>query len=248
MTIRKFNRRLAGSFEHILPLDKNSTLIATLEGSTILDIDKYKQNTHLTHERFKSYIRKIELTRDGIKVVNGGNKHIEISINQTIPEFSYNQNSIRFCFSSNCFEDVELTKYQFTLSGFENTWSAWTSATQKEYTNLPAGRYKFQIRALNSFDQQSKEDSYEFVILPPWYKSTLAYLIYLVLITIVLFGGYKYIVHRFNLQKQKLELKKERELRKLNKKHLEAQIKNENEILKLSNEKLLANLANLEQQ
>lgn len=248
MTIRKFNRRLAGSFEHILPLDKNNTLIATLEGSAIFDIDKYKQNTRLNHERFKSYIRKIELTRDGIKVVNGGNKHIESPTNQTIPKFSYNQNSIRFSFSSNCFEDVELTKYQFTLSGFENTWSPWTSATQKEYTNLPAGRYKFQIRALNSFDQQSKEDTYEFVILPPWYKSTFAYLIYLILIALVLFGGYKYIVHRFNLQKQKLELKKERELRKLNKKHLEEQIKNENEILKLSNEKLLANLANLEQQ
>lgn len=248
MTIRKFNRRLAGSFEHILPLNHNSTLIATLDGSAIFDIDKFKQNTHLNHERFKSYIRKIELTRDGIKVVNGGNKHIESPINQTIPKFSYNQNSIRFSFSSNCFEDVELTKYQFTLSGFENSWSPWTSATQKEYTNLPAGRYKFQIQALNSFDQQSKEDSYEFVILPPWYKSTFAYLIYLILIALVLFGGYKYIVHRFNLQKQKLELKKERELRKLNKKHLEEQIKNENEILKLSNEKLLANLANLEQQ
>lgn len=248
ITIRKFNKRLAGSFEHILPLNKNTTLIATLEGFAFFDKEKYNRNIILNNKLFKAFIRKIELTRDSFVVINAGEPFIEGQKSPPTPEIEFRQNSIRFSFSSNCFEDIELTKYQFSLSGYENSWSPWSSSSPKEYTNLPAGHYRFQIRALNSFNIISKEDSFEFVIRPPWYKSAMAYSIYLIIILIILVGVYKYIVFRFKQQKEKLELKKERELRKLNKKHIEEQIKNENEILKLSNEKLLADLANLEQQ
>jgi hypothetical protein len=248
ITIRKFNKLLAGSFEHILPLNKNMTLIATLEGFAFFDRDKYTSNIELNKKHFNAFIRRIELTRDTITTIYAGENISNGKSSSLIPEIKYKNNSIRFSFSSNCFEDIELTQYQFFLSGFDNTWSPWTSTFQKEYTNLPSGHYKFSIRAINSYNTISKEDVFEFVILPPWYKSIYAYSLYLILIFLMLLGVYKFILFRFKLQKKRLDLKNERELWYLNKKHLEEQIQKENEILKLSNEKLSADIANLEQQ
>lgn len=247
ITIRKFNKRLAGSFEHILPLNNNVTLIATLEGFAFFDREKYNQNIVQSKKYFKSYIRSIELTRDSITTINAGERSDVSENNAFVPEIKYKQNSLRFSFSSNCFEDIELTQYQFFLAGFDHTWSPWSATSQKEYTNLPAGRYKFMVRAINSYNVISKEDAFEFVILPPWYKSMYAYAFYFLLLFLVLWGGYRYILFRFTLQKRRLELKKQRELQYLSRKHLEEQIKNENEILKLTNEKLSADIANLEQ-
>jgi predicted phage tail protein len=133
------------------------------------------------------------------------------------------------------------------LSGFDNGWSPWSVSSQKEYTNLPAGTYKFRIRAINSYDLLSNEDSFEFIILPPWYKSNYAFLIYFAVLLFLIWGSGKYIRFRFKLQKRKLEIKKEKELWDLSKKHKEEQIQKENEILKLNNEKLQIDIARLEQ-
>lgn len=248
ITIRKFNKLLSGSFEHILPVNNNIALIASREGVAFFDREKYNKNILLNKDNFKVYIRKLEITRDTIATIYGGEIKDYGKVSSLIPEIKYKQNSVRFTYSSNCFEDIEHTQYQYLLSGFDNSWSQWSPSFQKEYTNLPPGKYKFIIRAQNSYNVVSAEDYFEFVILPPWYSSVFAFIIYLLLFFLLIYGVYKYILFRFRLQKKKLDLKKERELWNLNKKHIEEQIKNENEILKLSNDKLLAEIANLEQQ
>lgn len=244
LTIRKFHKLLAGSFEHILPFNNNNTLIATLEGIAIFDKEKYKKNIILNAKNFKAFIRKVELTRNSFLTVYAG----ERGNSKNPSEIKYKDNSLRFSFSSNCFEDIELTQYHFLLVGFDDSWSPWSTSFQKEYTNLPPGNYKFVVCAMNSYNILSKEDYFEFVVLPPWYKSNYAYFLYVILFLLAVYAGYKFITFRFMIQKRRLELKKERELLYLNKKHIEVQIKKENEILKLNNEKLSAEIANLEQQ
>jgi ligand-binding sensor domain-containing protein len=246
ISIRKFNKRLAGSFEHILPINENLTLIATLDGFAFFNKEKYNKIIELNKQNFKAFIRKTELTRDTIATIYAG-ETIKTNNKPIIPEIKYKQNSIRFSFSSNCFEDIEHTQFQFILKGFDNLWSPWSASFQKEYTNLPPGRYKFIVRAQNSYNIIGKEDSFDFIILPPWYKSIYAYSLYVIALLLSFLGIYKYILFRFKLQKKRLDLKKERELWSLNKKHIEEQIQKENEILKLNNEKLSAEIANLEQ-
>jgi hypothetical protein len=248
IAIRKFNKLLAGSFEHILPLDKNTVIIATLEGFAFFDKEKYSNNILHNQNIFQAFIRKIELTRNSFTTLYAGEKINYSTSTYHIPEIKYNQNSLRFSFSSNCLEDIDLTQFQFYLEGFDNSWSPWFSSFQKEYTNLPPGHYKFFIKAINSYDIISKEDYFEFVIKPPWYKSIYAYLSYLLLVLIILLCMYKYLRYRFKLQKKKMQLNKEREMWHLNKKYHDEQIIKQNEILKLNNEKLLTDIYHLEQQ
>ena len=204
ITIRKFNKRLAGSFEHIYPINKNTALFATLEGFALFDKKKYFENLDLIQKSFKAFILKVELTRNGLSTINAGRKTNSASDSSHIPKIKHKHNSVRFTFSTNCYEDLELTQFQFFLDGFDTSWSPWTSNSEKEYTNLPPGRYTFSIKAINSFNVISKHDSYEFIILPPWYNSIYAYSIYMVLLLLVLFGGYQFIINRFRSEERRV--------------------------------------------
>jgi ligand-binding sensor domain-containing protein len=232
----------------ILPISTRKTIIATQEGFAIFDLEKYQANIELSRKSFKGFVRKVDLTRDTVHPLYGGEINDLETKSAEIPKLPFKQSSIHFSFSSNCYEDIKLTQYQCFLEGFDQSWSVWSFSEVKEYTNLPAGKYKFRIRAMNSYDIVSQEGSFEFEILPPWYQSRLAYFIYFSLIVFAIIGVRSYFQYRLGLQSKRLELKIERELRKLEKKLAEEQVKNENAILKLSNEKLSAELANLEQQ
>ncbi|HEU5052770.1 MAG TPA: GAF domain-containing protein, partial [Hanamia sp.] len=45
-------------------------------------------------------------------------------------------------------------------------------------TNLPPGKYVFHVRAKNIYDKISNEATYAFTVLPPWYSTWWAYLLY----------------------------------------------------------------------
>ncbi|NNE76675.1 MAG: response regulator [Pricia sp.] len=100
------------------------------------------------------------------------------------------------------FDEVFANKYQFQLEGYETTWSDWTFGTKKEYTNLPEGNYRFRVRAKNIYNLISKEGYYHFQVLPPWYRSWVAYLIY-----VVLFAGFLWTILR--LRSRQLKAKNE---------------------------------------
>ena len=116
------------------------------------------------------------------------------------PFLTYAQNALRFEYAAPTFDYPAANRYQYYLEGFDENWSAWTSETKKEYTNLHEGDYCFRVHAKNVYGQMSKEGIYAFTILPPWYRSWWSYLIYLLLGT----GGVLGLIHlRLHALRQK---------------------------------------------
>lgn len=108
-------------------------------------------------------------------------RHTNANVAQTvIPEFKHNNNSISITFSSNHFESSG-KDFQYKLMGFDEDWSEWTSLKYKEYTNLPAGHYTFVIHARNNSQLPPSSISYQFSILPPWYLTWYAMVLYCLL-------------------------------------------------------------------
>jgi signal transduction histidine kinase/CheY-like chemotaxis protein len=95
----------------------------------------------------------------------------------------YAHNAIRFEFAATSFDNPKETQYQSMLEGFDNHWSNWSKENKRDYTNLPEGDYRFRVRAKNIYQKISQEATYGFTILPPWWRSWWAYLLY------VLIGG-----------------------------------------------------------
>ncbi len=86
---------------------------------------------------------------------------------------------ITFSFASTSYIDENKTEYQFLLEGHDDDWNKWSVRTIKEYY-LPEGSYSFKVKARNINGLVSSEAVFSFIVLPPWYRTTLAYILYVI--------------------------------------------------------------------
>ncbi|MCP4291096.1 MAG: hypothetical protein GY780_04610, partial [bacterium] len=79
----------------------------------------------------------------------------------------YQNNALRFAFAAPRYDAPERTHYRTRLDGFDDAWSAWSTETDKDYTNLGEGHYVFRAQARDVYGFISREDTFDFRILPP---------------------------------------------------------------------------------
>ena len=172
--------------------------IGTSEGLFYLDIN----NENYQKTEFNVFIRKIMQADSVLFVENYTDKNNN-------PILNYEQNSLTFFYSSNNSLDEQNTVFRYRLNGYDKKWSEWTTETKKEYTNLNAGKYSFEVEAKNTYGISSQITKYDFTIEPPFYKTPLAYILYFVvgilLVSILTYSGIRYNVRRLKYKNQKLE-------------------------------------------
>ncbi|MET3977685.1 signal transduction histidine kinase/ligand-binding sensor domain-containing protein/AraC-like DNA-binding protein [Mucilaginibacter sp. UYP25] len=124
-------------------------------------------------------------------------------------ELKYNENVFSIEFAALNYFDADKAKYEYMMQGFNKTWISADNLTRKAtYTNLDAGDYTFKVRAANPGFWQSKEIVLYIKILPPFWKTTVAYVLYA-----LLFIGILFFIRSRGIRKLRLEflLEKERE-------------------------------------
>jgi DNA-binding CsgD family transcriptional regulator len=114
-------------------------------------------------------------------------------------------NNLTFRFSALYYENPADIQYKYILEGFDEDWSSWTNKNEKEYTNLPAGTYTFRVKAKNIYDYESREAVFRFTVLPPWYKTKLAFAAYLILMVTLFVMFIRYKNQKFEQEKLKIE-------------------------------------------
>jgi len=174
----------------VYPDDKGITWIGSVEGLFQYNGKKTRKDYN---EKFSALIRKVYLKRDSL-LFSGthaeiktsdwiDNKYIS-SLTQAwrnVPELPFEYNSLTFHFSATNYDKPSATEYSYFLQGYDETWSAWTTETKKEYTNLSEATYKFRVKARNIYGTESSEAMYQFRIKPPWYLTFGAFLSYMAL-------------------------------------------------------------------
>jgi len=168
--------------------------------------------------------------------------------NTTSIKLPFSKNAIHFHYSSTFFEGTISGQYQYWLENFDTDWSNWTSLSEKEYTNLPAGEYTFKVRSQNSKGEVSQIMAYSFTIISPWYQTIYAYLAYislgLFIFSLVIYSlDLRYKKRNKNLKEttSKAILEKENKLQKVTE-------QSEKEITKLKNERLESELKHKNQE
>ncbi len=80
-------------------------------------------------------------------------------------------------------------RYAYYLEGFEKDWNMVGTQRSVTYTNLSPGDYVFKVKASNS-DGIWAEKPYELkiTVLPPWYRTWWAYLLYVILLAGVIYA------------------------------------------------------------
>lgn len=87
--------------------------------------------------------------------------------------------------------DVE---YSYMLEGYDKDWGAFSSVNEASYFNVPSGNYLFKVRYKKDvFATEYKTYTIPLHILPPWYQTVYAYLVYILLGIILAM----YVIHLF---------------------------------------------------
>ncbi|MCP4605659.1 MAG: GAF domain-containing protein [Proteobacteria bacterium] len=84
-------------------------------------------------------------------------------------------------------------------------WSALSTDTYRDYSNLPAGDYGFMVKAENIFGEEGEVAEYEFRILPRWYEMIRVRLSFAVLFLLGLYLLFRWRTHQLRERKKILE-------------------------------------------
>jgi DNA-binding CsgD family transcriptional regulator len=195
------------------------------------------QSFHTTSDtRRCARINKVSLTAQGDSIIYTGNF---MGI-KTHPKIDYAYNSVKFSFGVDPRHNSFVVGYQYRLDN--DKWSELSNTTNvKEYTNLYEGDYKFQVRAMLT-DGTLCEDSFEFTIRAPWYRSVLAKIIYFLLILGLII--YTYILGKRKIAKKALlvEQRMDAEMARQQEEYTAAAQQKDMQISKLEEEKLRGEL------
>src|SRR5262245_22811586 len=128
------------------------------------------------------------------RVATGGHDplYLGAAMNLSAPKLSYASNFLRFEFAANGLFAGDQNLYQTRLVGFEKDWSDFSPRTARDYTNLREGDYTFEVRARNRNERVTEPARYAFTILPPWYRTSWAYLIYVSGLVALVYGAAQY--------------------------------------------------------
>ncbi|HVZ97629.1 MAG TPA: triple tyrosine motif-containing protein [Chitinophagaceae bacterium] len=230
----ELNGKIVTDYENIYPYNKCNVFIGAEKGFYHINYEEYKKNHYNVHVK----IRNIRILGSGDSLLYGGYfKEIGESMNQSpdsIKKISNNWNSVHFEFSSPLYVAQNSIQYSYQLKGYDNNWSAWSKKTEKDYTNLSAGRYTFLVKAKSNRGNESETSVYSFIILPPWYQTPWAITAYILSFIAFNYLFFKWLRRLFVRQQQKHEEEQKR-LQYLHQLEIE---KSEKEIIKLRNEKL----------
>lgn len=106
---------------------------------------------------------------------------------------SYDQSVFSFEFAGINFSTPEKVRYAYKMEGFDAGWNYVENERKATYTNLSPGAYTFLVKATADENNWNSEPAaVKLVIQPPFYRTTLAYIIYVLLFAAIGYWAYRY--------------------------------------------------------
>lgn len=172
-----------------------------------------------------------DLKINSVKIATKTNEFQSISVNSNSIELPFQKNYINFSYAIPNFNLLNVVKYSYKLKGYNEEWSSWSDNSEASFKNLPYGDYAFTVKAkLN--DENLETQVYTFSILKPWYLSTLAIAVYILIFLSILWSTHV-LYNRYYSREQEKIIEENKE--KLKMQELSAQ----QEIFTLKNKQLV---------
>lgn len=181
--------------------DKLDTIPPNIQ---LLSVNLYNENVHWI--KFENKSDTSFVLKNGITVKNfsfdSTTKWYGLPMNLCL---RHNNNFITFKYIGIKLTQSDKVMYQYKLDGLENNWNAYTISNEVSYGNLPAGKYTFKVKAMNSDGYWSKVYSYSFTIIPPWWKTWLFRIFVIVIILISTISIFRWRISLLKRKEKQLE-------------------------------------------
>ncbi|MCF8379796.1 MAG: response regulator [Bacteroidales bacterium] len=175
-----------------------------------ISINNFKPNLVLTGLRL--FNKKVEIGDDSNLLSQNISSTDEVVL-------KYNQNIITIEFSCLNFVNPLKNNFAHKLEGLDEDWN-FTSSSEATYMNLPSGKYTLLVKGSNNDNIWNDNPArMKIVVMPPYWSSWWAYLIYSLFISGALFLIFSFQRSRSNLnhklELERLELDRQNELHQL---------------------------------
>ncbi len=209
-----FNNQLITGYENIVPVTAGKAILCLENGYALLNADTISPASQISE-------KKPELRRITISGLNDQFADLPLTGRDIVLRYNRNNLQLRFSFP---FFSSDNIRYQSFIEGLDQRWSEPLEKPIFSFKRIPVGHYVIKVKAVNSWGESSQEYSVGVDILPPWYRSTLAYLGYFLIILSGLLIFRQNIIRRTRQKESREREEQERELIKLRNEKLQAEL------------------------
>ncbi|MEP7322091.1 MAG: GAF domain-containing protein [Saprospiraceae bacterium] len=114
-------------------------------------------------------------------------------------------NNITIEFNAIETDKPQLVNYQYILEGYDKEWSPIQKNTSATFGNISGGTYTFNVKAQGANRIWSEPVTYTFKVMPPWYASWWAYLLYILLAGTGIYSFVRYRIKQLQAKHDELE-------------------------------------------
>lgn len=134
-------------------------------------------------------IPKVYITR--VDVFQKPYRDQKVYYNGETLNFKQDETFLSFNFVALDYDSPEKTRYTYRLIGFDEDWINAGTINYVTYSKLPDGNYTLEVYAETARGIKSAVEKVFIKIATPWYRSWIAYLVYLVLFLMLISAVYK---------------------------------------------------------
>ena len=156
----------------------------------------YPDRIHISTKRAPVYITHLTSTSTltSTMLPYHGNTSSQLTAQQASLTLPYSDNGFTLHFSQPLFIGSDSQRrFEYCMEGIDATWAKGTKNAEATYVNVPPGDYVFLLREAGNTDESSYA-RLNITILPPWYRTNLAYFIYVLLIV----SAIAWLLYRYN--------------------------------------------------
>lgn len=226
--------KLINNFEFIQTLS-DQLVILGFDGGFII-YDRLYQKSY--DQPFNVFLNEVRFSANDSILIQGKsfeqkNNHLKID---------YKHNGIDFYFSAVDFENPGKLEFSSFLNGYDRAWSEWRKHPHRGYTDLFEGDYIFYLKARNIYGKETEPITFQFTILPPFYRTTFAYTVYIILVILILFTSILLALKRIKRFKQKEKLRQHQKYKQYEEALKQEKILAEKKVLELEKEQLASKI------
>lgn len=224
----QIRKLLNDDLQNIASIKNNEVLFAANDGFIRFSLNDKKTKTNF----YPTLIRSVYITGLTDSLIYDGNIEKDKPFSIKIP---YKKSNLRFEASNPTPANEQFLAFQYWLEGFEEEYGEWVYKNEKAYTNLREGKYTFHVRSKDQNGITAAPSSWTFEVLPPWYRSGIAYAFYIFISVFGAFIFYRSIDKKYQKKTQRIKNASQQVIEEK-----ESELKSSlQEVEKLKNENLL---------
>ncbi len=169
------------------------------------NLQQKKTNLPLVFKSLEVFNQKVFVSKDQQGVLDKSiqlEDHIYLEYSQSV--FSLDFTALKYPFAKS-------TNYFYKIDGYSDEWIKTNGSGRVNLINIPHGDYVLMVKAEYG-NGEEVSNQLLITILPPFWLTPIAYLIYVIIISLIIFVLLRYYAERLKLQNQILFEKNQREM------------------------------------